>query len=160
MNMRTTRQSGVALIEVVVAIGIIATIVVAVGFSVNTYVTARSRLLTDLKTVYLAEEGYEIIRGLRDNNWSTLDALPTDTKEYLSVSTTSVGIGGGIEVIDGQYYREFVLQPVYRNASDDVVDASAPGATVDPEARIVSVSVGGPSGTSTFSAILANLHAI
>ena len=49
---------------------------------------------------------------------------------------------------------------IYRNNDDDVVASTTPGASTDPESRIVEVSVGGPSGTTTLTSILSNIHNI
>ena len=153
-------QSGITLIEVIVGVSIIAVSLVAIGFSVTAYVDARSALLTNAKTAYLAEEGYEILRALRDEDWNTIDALPLNTTQYLAVSTTTIGVTNTPEVIDADFSRSFVVRPLYRNATDDVVSSTALGATVDDNGREIEINVIGPAGTSTFEAILTNLYAI
>ena len=130
------------------------------GISVNTFVDARRALLNDTKSLYLAEEGYETLRALRDDDWNTLDALIIGTTYYLDVATTTIAVSGTPEVIDGEFYRSFVFNDVYRDADDDVTASTTPGATVDPEILEVTVSVFGPSGTSSLTALLTNLHAI
>jgi type II secretory pathway pseudopilin PulG len=152
-------QRGITLIEVAVSITIITAILVVVGFSVNAYVEARSQLLVNAKALYLAEEGYEIIRALRDDDWSTFEGLSNNTTQYLSVATTTIGVGVGPEEIDAEFVRSFTLEAVYRDGDDDVVDSSTPGAVVDPDTRLVTVSVAGPTGTTTLQAVLANIHA-
>ena len=156
------RQKGVTLIEVLIAISIISTIVIAVGFSVNTFVDARTNLLHNTRAVYLAEEGYEIIRALRDDSWSTLDALTLSDTHYLDVATSTIAFSGTQEVIDGLYYRSFVLSEVYRDGSsgDDITASTTAGATVDADMVEVTVSVFGPTGTTSLTAILSNLYAI
>jgi prepilin-type N-terminal cleavage/methylation domain-containing protein len=154
------RQSGVSLIEVMMAMAIISSLVIAIGWSITTYVDARSALLNDVKNVYLAEEGYEIIRALRDDDWNTIDALTVGDTHYLDVSTSTIAIGGGPEVIDGEFYRSFVLTEVYRDSNDDVTASTTPGALVDTEILEVKVSVFGPTGTTSLSALVSNLHAI
>ena len=99
MKYLNLRQSGITLVEVMVAISIIASIVVAVGFSVTAYVDARSELLNDAKSVYLAEEGYEILRAIRDNDWNVIDVLTIGTTHYLSVSTTSINVSTTPEAV-------------------------------------------------------------
>lgn len=154
------KEKGVTLIEVMVAISIIATIVVVVGFSVTAYVDARSRLLNDTKSTYLAEEGYEILRALRDDDWNTIKSLTVGVTQYLSVSTTTIAVSVTQEVIDGEFYRSFVLSPVYRDSNDDVTVSTTPGATIDTGTLEVTMSVFGPTGTTSLKGILTNLHAI
>ena len=152
-------QRGITLIEVAVSITIITAILVVVGFSVNAYVEARSQLLVNAKALYLAEEGYEIIRALRDDDWSTFGGLANGTTHFLSVATSTIGMGVGPEEIDSEFFRSFVLGAVYRNSNDDVVDSTTSGAVVDPNTRLVTVSVAGPTGTTSLQAVLANIHA-
>jgi type II secretory pathway pseudopilin PulG len=157
---RSLYTKGVSLVEVLIGISILAVMLVVIGYSINTYVNARAALLNNTKATYLAEEGIEIIRAVRDNDWNTIDALPTNTTRYLSVSTTTFSIVTTPEVIDTNFYREFKVRPVYRNASDDIVASTTVGATVDDGSRQIDMYVGGPAGTTTMQAIITNLYAI
>jgi type II secretory pathway pseudopilin PulG len=158
--LRRTGTSGVTLVEVVIGIGIISVSLVAIGLSINTYVAARSALLNNLKATYLAEEGYETIRAIRDTNWNTLDALTVNNNYYLDVSGAAPAITTTPEIIDTDFRRSFIVRNVYRNASDDIVSSTTPGATIDDGSRQFDMFVGGPSGTSTFQAVLTNIFAI
>lgn len=157
----TTRekQLGISLIEVLVGVSIIAVSLIAIGFSVTAYIDARAALLVNTKSVYLAEEGYEVLRALRDIDWNTIDALALDTEHYFDISTTTIGVTATPEIIDSEYRRWFVLSEVYRNNSDDIV-IGALGGTVDDGSREVTIYVQSPVGTSSMQAILTNLHAI
>lgn len=157
---RATRESGVTLIEVIVGVSVISALLVAIGLSITAYMDARENLLTRTKATYLAEEGYEIIRALRDNDWNTIDAITVDTVQYLDVSPASVGVGVSPEIIDSEYRRSFIVREVYRDANDDIVASTTAGATVDDGSREISVYVAGPAGTTTMQAILANVRAI
>ena len=157
--MRTYEQ-GVTLIEVLIGISILAVTLIAIGFSVTSYVTARKELVSETKATYLTEEGYEILRAVRDTDWNTLEALTPNGTYYLAVSTTTLAVGNTPEIIDSSYRRSFVVKSVYRNATSDIVASGAPGATLDDGSRQFDISVAGPTGTTTFSAILTNVHAI
>lgn len=148
------------MVEVLVGVSILAGIAVSVGLAVSTYTDFRNQLLTEAKTTYLAEEGYEILRAIRDDDWNTLDALSVDTTYYLDVTPTTLGVTATPEVIDSDYTREFVLRNLYRNGSDDVVESTAPGASIDADSRIVEVTVTGPDGDITLTSILSNVHNI
>lgn len=154
------KQAGVALVEVLIALGIIASILVAVGFSVATYVSARSELLNNTKALYLAEEGYEMLRVLRDEDWNIINDLNLDTIYYFDVSTTTIAISTTPEVIDDNFYRSFVLQEVYRDNNDDITSSTTAGASVDIGSLYVTVSVGYLSGTSSLQALITNMYAI
>jgi len=157
---RPLPQTGVTLIEVVLGVSIVALMVVTIGFSVNAYVNARTALLDNMKATYLAEDGYEIIRALRDTDWNTIDALSVNTLHYLSVSTSTIAATTTPEVIDTKFRRSFVLRNVYRNGSDDIVASTTVGATIDDGVRSVEIYVSSPNGTTSLEAILANVHAI
>lgn len=150
-------QSGITLIEVLVAVSIVSAILVVVGFSVTSFVEARSRLLVNTEALYLAEEGYEIVRALRNDDWATIDGYTVDTTYYLDVATTTIAIGGTPEVIDGTYYRSIIFREVYRDGNDDITASTTPGATVDPDMREVEIAVFGPTGTTTLRAIIGNI---
>lgn len=151
-------QVGVTLVEVMIAIAIIAIMIVVVGYSVLTYVDARTQLLDDTKGLYLAEEGVELLRALRDEDWNTIDALTLGGTYGLAVSTTTIGIAGATEVIDGVFYRSFVVSEVRRDGNDDI-DLSG-GGSVDPNTRSITVSVFGPTGTTSLTSIFTNVNAI
>ncbi len=160
MNSINLRQSGVSLIEVIVAMAIITSMLVAVGFSVTSYVDARTQLLDNTKSVYLAEEGYEMLRVIRDDDWSTINGLVNGTTYYFDVTDTTLAITATPEIIDTDFTRSFVLSRAFRDSNDDIVDSSDPSAVVDSGTRVIDVSVAGPTGTSTLKALIANLYAI
>lgn len=154
------REKGVALVEVLVGVTIIAVMTIAVGLSITTYLNARASLLTDLTAVYLAEEGYELVRALRNDNWTSFEALSIDTPLYLDIATTTISVGSSPESIDGVYTRQFTLRDVYRNGSDDITASTTSGASVDSDMREVVVEVGGPNGTTSFTGIVSNIFAL
>lgn len=156
----TQQQAGVTLVEVMIGVSIIAVALVAIGYSVNAYVDARTALLNNLKSAYLAEEGYELVRSVRDDDWNTLDALSLDTLHYLAVSSTSATVTTVPEVIDVDYVRSFELHELYRGSDGDITGSTTFGASLDDDGRWLEVHVNGPNGTTTFQAIIANIHAL
>lgn len=156
MNLQL-RQAGITLIEVVIAMSVITAILTVVGLSIQTYVEARSHLLVNTQQIYLIEEGFEVVRALRDDDWDTIGSLTLDTPHYLAIATTTIAISGTPEMVDGIFSREIIARSVYRNGSDDIVASTTPGATVDTNLREIEVRVGGPTGTSSMQMILANL---
>jgi type II secretory pathway pseudopilin PulG len=153
-------QKGISLIEVLVGVSIITVSLIAIGFSVTAYVDARTALLVNTKSMYLAEEGYETLRAIRDVDWNSIEGLALDTEHYFDISTSTIGVTGTPEIIDTEYRRSFILREVHRNASDDIVSSTTVGTTIDAGARDVTIYVQSPVGTSSVRAILTNLHAI
>ena len=154
---RRRKQSGVALTEVLIAIGLVTSVLFGVGLTVNVYVEARSNLVYDLKTLYFAEEGQEVIFALRDQDWTNLSVLSSGSRHYLSIATSTMGVTTTPEIIEGEYSRFFTVEQIERDGDDDI---SFSGGTADSGALYVEVTVGGPSGTTTLSSVITNLHAI
>lgn len=148
---------GISLVEVLVGVSLIGVVGIFVGVTVTQFAQIRNNILTDTNKVYLTEEGYEIIRLLRDENWTNINSLSLNTPYYLQVSTTTLAIGGSSELIDGRYNRSFLVQSIYRNGSGNIVASTTAGATVDADARELSVYVGDSNGTNTIKGILVNL---
>lgn len=145
--------------EVLIGVSILSLSLMFINYTITLFVTAREELLVQTKALYLAEEGYEIVHALRDNNWDTIDALSLNTDYALSVATTTVSLGAVPEVIDTNYRRRFHLRALYRDADNDVTASTTPGATVDNQGREVWIQVGTPVGTTTLKAILTNVFA-
>ena len=150
-------SEGTTLVEVLVGVSIVAIVSIFVGLSVYQFSVVRNNILDDTNKLYLAEEAYEIIRFLRDADWSNISGLTNNTSYYLQVSTTTVAIGGSAEVIDGKFNRSFLVQPVYRNNSGDIVASTTSGASIDTDAKHLFIYVGDNKSTTTMQAVLVNL---
>ncbi len=62
-------MKGFTLLEVIVAIGIISLVSVGAMFAISLSLTSAARIQNDLISANLAQEGLEIIRGIRDRDW-------------------------------------------------------------------------------------------
>ena len=147
------RHRGVSLVEVVVAVVIVFLVSIFTSISVTQFVATRSVMLQDTHRLYLAEEGYELVRFLRDEDWDALAVLETNTPQYLVIGTSTVAATTTVEVIDG-YRRSFQLGPVYRDSNGSIVTATTSGATFDPGGRIVDVTVADERGTTTLQSVV------
>lgn len=63
------QNNGFTLIELVIAIFILVVAVIGVYNSFSTVVTLTAGASSRLTAFYLAQEGIEIVRNMRDNNW-------------------------------------------------------------------------------------------
>jgi len=63
------RKYGFTLIEVIVAVFVVALIVVGVFSLVQSTIVYRSFAVSQLQAAYLAQEGIELVRNRRDANW-------------------------------------------------------------------------------------------
>ncbi len=152
---------GISLIEVVVGVSIMAFVLLFLLLTMTLFLETRAKILNDTKSLYLAEEGIEVLRHVRDDNWNDIAGLTIDTPHFLSISTTSIAITSTPEVIDGGWQREVVFHELYRDsATDDVVASTTGGSYVDTDGRVAIVRVGYAGSTTTVQTILTNLFDI
>lgn len=151
-------RSGVTVIEVLIGAAMVATIVIMVMVSLSLFLDSRQELLTKAKALYAAEQGIELLRWLRDDNWNTIAAIPLNTTYYLNVATSTIGVGATPEILEGTLHREFVVREVYRDATtDDIVASTTAGAVADNGTREVEMRVGDGESTTTLSVLLADI---
>lgn len=142
-------QSGFVLVEALVAATIIS-IVLAAG--IGAFMLAIRTSLgnaQELQSAFLAEEGLEAIRILRDNSWSSNIATRTSSSTfYIAWSGTTWLATSSNQYIDSMFERSVIFYDVYRDANQDITTS---GGTLDSNTKKVTVSVSWrtPSGTST-----------
>ena len=96
------------------------------------------------RAVFLAQEGIETTRTIRDISWSGhIAPLTTGQAYYITPSNYWGIVAPNPGLIDGIFTRTVVFDSVYRRDSDkDIVDASSPDPkTIDPGTKKVTVSV-------------------
>lgn len=155
------RSAGVSLVEVLVGVSIGALVAVFLVAGVQQYVAVRTVMLAEVQRAYLAEEGYELIRFLRDESWTNVSTLSTGTWYGLALSSGDITSTTTPEVVNGEYHRTFQVAPLYRFADGSVAGTSDPGgATEDTNGRFVTVRVVGSQGTTTMESIVTNIFDI
>ncbi len=150
-----TTSRGVSVIEVLVGVAILgfATIFLAQAF--NLFFTNATLVRETTKASFLAAEGMEMVRFVRDEDWNTIDGLTNGTSYAPAVSGGVVTLTTTPEVIDSTYTRTIVFSSLSRNTDDDIVTS---GGTVDPDSRRVTVTVSWGSGESVvIEGIITNL---
>ncbi|MDZ7726614.1 MAG: hypothetical protein U5L75_03485 [Candidatus Campbellbacteria bacterium] len=134
-------QKGIGLIEVLIATTILTLIVFAFTSSLSLYSSASVDATKRTQATFLAEEGLEVVRMLRDESWSNnIEPQSSDTDYGFSfdTSTSDWSITSGPETF-GEFTRTLVFGDVYRDSNDDIVtDGSG---TFDPDSRFVTVEV-------------------
>jgi hypothetical protein len=114
-----------------------------------------------VKANLLAAEGQEMVRAVRDLNWNTLEALTIGNSYYLDIDPSTITLGTTPELIDSTYTRTVTVANAYRDGDDDLVASTAPGASIDADSRMVTVTVSWGSGESvTLTALLTNIFDI
>jgi len=150
MDIRTKNlsknKSGVSLLEVVIGVGIIATLLVSLVSSLQ-YFLKRGFVHTEqIQSAFLLEEGIEVTRFLRDVSWANVGDLTVDTPYYLvfdgfSWDTTTTA------TTTNSFTRTITFSDVYRKDSDDTIVASTSPETktLDPNTLLITVKVTSPA---------------
>ena len=130
-------SSGFGLAEAVVAVGIIASFVVAVT-GVNTlYISMAFENKNPFIASVMAEEGLEAVRFMRDQSWDNNIALvPLDVPFYLVFNN-----GWFLDAVPPSpdvFTRTVTFSAANRDPLDNIV---AIGGTPDPDTRLVTISV-------------------
>ena len=142
-----TKNRGFGLVEIVVAAAIVSVSLFALIGASHASFRAIDDSLMKRRAEFLAEEGIEAIKILRDNGWAAnIDPTTSGTTYYpsfnsstntWSLTTSNPG------AVDGIFTRTIIFSDVYRKNSDqDIVDVSAPDPkTIDPETLLVTSNV-------------------
>lgn len=134
--------TGFGVLEILVASAVISTAFVSLFFVFALSQRAVLRSSEKVRANFIAEEGLEAVRHLRDRSWNNnLAGLTADTNYYLvfdaensvwSITASDPGL------IDGLFDRTARVASVMRNAEDDIVDY---GGIIDPDTWNVNVTV-------------------
>ncbi len=143
-----TQKNGFGLVEVLVAVAIIAITSVSIFNVYTAYLRAELNNVKGLKAAFLMEEGLEVVRLLRDTSWSSYIAPVTaSSTQYLNWTGSAWQFTATPQMIDTRYARTVVFTPVYRDANDRI----AASGTLDPNTRGFTVAVAWPDDNTALS---------
>ncbi len=147
--MKKHPNKGISLVEVIVAAAIIGSAVLStMGVYANLSKLSYQNM-PKIQANYLAEEGIEAVRTLRDAGWSSkISKLSTTTAYSLYWNGTNWTATTTSALIDNLFSRAFTLSDVVRDANFNIASSSG---TYDSGSKMVSVTVSWPDrdGTST-----------
>lgn len=137
---------GIGLVEAIVALSIASAALGGAVFAHRRFVAVALENASRIKAGYLAEEGIEVARYLRDRGWATtIGTLANDVPYHLVFATTTSTWSAttSVQTIDGDFTRTITLEPVYRRTSDDdiVASTSSNPKSIDPDIRKVTARV-------------------
>jgi len=149
---------GFGLIEILVASAVLSVVLVAVSGFYQTALNVSQTTGERITAAFLLEEGMEAVKIIRDDSWSDIANLATDTSLYYNWTGITWATTTTNTFIDGLYERSFVVEDVYRDANDDIVFS---GGTLDASIKRITVSVAwsrkGATTTRSISSYIANL---
>lgn len=142
----SSSNSGLALVEVLIATAIVLAFLLALFTVNNLYLKTAFSNTGSVKATFLAEESLEVMRFLRDLSWDNISVLTPGANYHLTFEsnlwqTTVVNV-----FIDNLFERVVTLSEVYRDASGDIVSN---GGTLDPDTRLITATVSWKVGSAT-----------
>jgi Tfp pilus assembly protein PilV len=130
------QNKGSLLIEVLIASAIISTSVLASLGVFGTMARLQYRNTARIQASFLADEGIEAVKTLRNASWSAnLANLNIGTKYYLYWNNHSWNVNASSTLVDGQFSRYFKLANAYRDSSFNITASTTSGATIDADMR-------------------------
>jgi len=144
------KQKGFGLLEIIIGLA-------AISFSLFGILSVSQVSLQiinndtqKLKADFLAEEGMEAVRILRDFSWNNnIKPLTPDNDYYLYFNGNTWQSTTTPVYIDG-FERKFVLSDVYRDGNDDI----ASGGNLDPDTKKITIFVSWQRRNSTTTDII------
>ncbi|MES2213963.1 MAG: prepilin-type N-terminal cleavage/methylation domain-containing protein [Patescibacteria group bacterium] len=153
-------NKGFTLVEMIIATAIILGFVLVLVGVVNTYIKSSLRNVPATTAAYLAEEGIEAVKYMRQVSWSGQIATLSSEPYYLAWQSGSWTVTTTPSTIDSVYTRTVTVSSVQRDSSSNIVSS---GGTVDPNTRQVTASVTWPyknaTTTRSLSTYITNLEA-
>lgn len=147
--MKINFKKGIGLVEVLVAVFIFTIILSSLILVSNMYLSGAGDNLKFTQAAYLAEEGIEAVKIVRDNDWNNISNISTNQNYYLSfdVASSSWKALNGKGQVDG-FSRWFVLEDVKRDSTNK--DISNIG-DIDPKTKKLTVYISwlGKGGVTT-----------
>ena len=136
------KNKGFGIIEVVVAVAIIAGSLFALA---NAALIA-GRLVDESvhkeQAAFLLEEGFEVIKIIRDGSWSSIASTPLDTPQHFIFSGGVWQLTLTPQTIDGRFTRTATFSSLFRdNITDNIVLLGCSDCTEDTNARRVIIDV-------------------
>lgn len=151
---------GIGLIEVVVGVSILSLSLLAISSFYQKSLNISSKTAKLTQASFLLEEGLEIARFLRDEDWQNISNLTTGVDYYVVFNGSKWATTTTVTFIDGVFERKLNISNVSRDSNDVIVSS---GGTVDSNIKKITSSVswrdGNATTTRTLSTYLTNLFA-
>lgn len=132
-----TKKPAFSLIEIVVVLFLVVVIVPAINNVLSQSVRAMGTAQREVEALYLAQEGMEVVRAIRDSNWDSFASM--SGQKYLNTVANPPMLSDSSTLIDNKYERVVSIAQLYRDNSDELTTDSVGNEEAD--ARQVTVTV-------------------
>ena len=157
MMKKNHHNKGFGLAEIVVGSALISLVLFGLSFAFQASLRLSRETGQRIQAQFLAEEGLEAARIIRDQSWAGIGVLSTTTIYYLDFAGGSWGATTSSSMIEGMFERRLLVEDVFRDANDDIASSG----TYDPNIKkirvVVSWAVGQASSTSEVATYLTNI---
>ncbi len=140
-------EKGFSLAEAIIASAISLFVILGITAFFSTIFSMSVANSARIQAAFLAEEGLEAVRILRDAGWDeNIETQALDVPFYLDFEGSSWTATTSNIYVDGLFQREVVLSAVNRDSNFDIVES---GGNSDPDSRKITVSISWSLGNST-----------
>jgi hypothetical protein len=155
---RRFSSRGFSIAESVIAVFLITLFIISVWEIYTLYLKISLANPAYFKASFLAEEGVEAIKFMRDSNWTqNISTLTPDTYYMIEFNGTEWQFSSTPVLIDGRFDRRVAFQDVFRDVSGNIVESG----NYDPKTKKVNVEVSwyanGATTTRTISTYVSNI---
>lgn len=135
-------KKGIGLIEIIVAVFILTVILGALITVNNLYIKSSGANINATKAAYLASEGIEAVKIIRDSGWVNITSIQTGTDYYLYFDGSS-NIWSATTTVQNidSFVRKVRVSNVYRDQSGDIAETG----NLDENTRKVEVYLQWPN---------------
>lgn len=149
-------KKGSGLVEILISVFIFSMVLGALIFASNAYLSGAKENLNTTKAAYLAEEGVEAVKIMRDVDWTSVENLTDNTNYFLYFDTSSttnhIWMATSTQIlIDDFFTRTFKVNNVYRDSNGRIVTS---GGTLDSNTKKLTVSISWFSKATTTVKVL------
>lgn len=131
-------QRGISLIEIAVIIPIVGIAFFSIYQLVSLALVNNEDQGRRVQALALTKDGVELVRVIRDADWSNIDSLTTGANYYLSGSNGAWSLTPTDPgVLEGIFTRTVVFEAVNRDDDDNISETG----TADPNTRLLTVTV-------------------
>ena len=131
------KRPAFSLIEIVVVLFLIVVIVPAINNVLSQSVRAMGSMQREVEALYLAQEGMEVVRAIRDESWDAF--VLQDGQKYLNNLSNPPTLSQSSNLIDDKYQRIVLIEQLWRDSNGELTTQSAGNTLAD--ARLVTVTV-------------------
>jgi len=153
--MNYSRTKGFGFVEIIIATAIITVVITAFALAIRANIILSSKNSDQNQAALLTEEASEALQILRDQGWaSNISTKTLNTDYYLywngssySLTTTPTETNNG-----------FLVQITFESIERDVDDAIVLSGTIDPDTRLVTISIYKDSGATLLQETQGLIH--